>query len=238
VNTCYLFFIVYKGHGDRNSIILERDNGDVHYVDSKSLEDLLQANDTGCICSVAFVSACHSEEAGKKFVSAGVRHVVCVKESEFVSDSSSLTFAKLFYSALFQGKSVKSSFDIGLRTVMVDESVNRQHHVPLSPRPADTSMNSSNQHNHPAPNHDLFCQVTAKYLLLPVDSLHDDIIFPPQHIFDDQQYMFIDETKRLTINHCDHPPSKFISRKVDMQLGMNVATICISQLHNMNLLCC
>lgn len=212
---------VNVGHGDRNSIVLEKDNGDIHYLDSKSLESLLHASETGCICTIAFVSACHSEEAGRKFVAAGVKHVVCVKQNEMVSDSSSLTFAKLFYSALFQGKTVKSAFDIALSTVIADESSHRPVLGHINPIANHQPVNQHGNIHHPQPtavsNHNT---ISAKYVLLPTDSAHDEVLFTPQYSPENSlPSIFVDETKRDCTNHCDRPPSKFVSRNHEMQLG-------------------
>ena len=60
-----------------------------------------------------FVSACHSQLAGKAFVDAGVPHVVCVKKEAELRDSAALAFTRAFYEALVVGHTVASSFSIG-----------------------------------------------------------------------------------------------------------------------------
>jgi hypothetical protein len=53
-----------------------------------------------------FVSACHSEEAGKAFVDAGVPHVVAVRWDTPISDKASQVFSKQFYLSLLVSCSI------------------------------------------------------------------------------------------------------------------------------------
>lgn len=170
----------------------------MHCLDAKSLESILNASGMGLQCTVVFVSACYSEEVGRRFIAAGVKHVICVKQTEIISDTSSLTFAKLFYTALFQGKSVRVSFDIALNTVIADESNSR--HIPGS---ISSPVIPSNE---------------PKFILLPSDTAHDDIIINPRLM---QLGLFIDESDVSSINHCDKPPSKFVSRNLELQQAFN-----------------
>ena len=53
---------------------------------------------------VVFVSSCHSEFAGKVFLNAGAKHVICIRQSERISYAASLTFSSVFYETLFGKK--------------------------------------------------------------------------------------------------------------------------------------
>jgi len=48
-----------------------------------------------------FVSSCHSEFVGEIFFNAGALHVISIKDADTISDETSITFAKVFYNALF-----------------------------------------------------------------------------------------------------------------------------------------
>ena len=78
----------YSGHGVSEGLALEADKGaDVHVVSRDALCALIGAGGE-VRTRLVFVSACHSEPAGRAFVRAGVRHVVCVKHDAKVSDAS------------------------------------------------------------------------------------------------------------------------------------------------------
>ena len=51
---------------------------------------------------LVFVSSCHSEFIGDIFFNAGIDHVICIMESETISDDASIVFGKAFYQALYQ----------------------------------------------------------------------------------------------------------------------------------------
>ena len=50
---------------------------------------------------LVFVSSCHSEFIGDIFFNAGIDHVVCIMESEKISDEASIVFGRAFYQALY-----------------------------------------------------------------------------------------------------------------------------------------
>jgi uncharacterized protein YceK len=152
----------------------------------------------GLQCTIVFVSACYSEEVGRRFIAAGVEHVICVKQTEMISDSSSLTFAKLFYTALFQGKCVRVAYEIALNTVIADES--------------------SSRHTAGSISSPIIKSTDPKFILLPSDVDHEDVIINPRMM---PQGHFIDESDTSSINHCDKPPSKFVPRNLELQQAFN-----------------
>jgi hypothetical protein len=128
----------YVGHGTPSHLVLERSDahqngtGEAHFLDHQSLKRLFSAGGgagpgaggTGCPGDVtgggvklAFVSACHSQGAGQAFVQAGVPHVVAIHSARRVSDKASHIFARSFYLALFKGRTVRQSFEIGQASV-------------------------------------------------------------------------------------------------------------------------
>mmetsp|Transcript_16859 Transcript_16859/g.25367 ORF Transcript_16859/g.25367 Transcript_16859/m.25367 type:complete len:1026 (+) Transcript_16859:137-3214(+) len=109
--------IQYSGHGIPGILAFENGRGEVHRLDADSLKTLFSAG--GVQTKIVFVSACHSEAAGRKFVEAGVPHVIAVNNR--VSDSSSRIFAQNLYFSLFRGKTVQESFEIASNMVMVTE---------------------------------------------------------------------------------------------------------------------
>lgn len=116
----------FSGHGVENSVenlgqysILTKEKGNVllledsigktNYYFEKELEDLVKVRENKF--EVVFVSSCHSEFAGKVFLNAGAKHVICIRQSEKISDAASLKFSSVFYENLFgKGMSVCDAY--------------------------------------------------------------------------------------------------------------------------------
>lgn len=65
---------------ESGDLAFENEQGELHPLRTKNLRELLMSGDGETIrTKVAFVSACHSQEAGRAFVAAGVPHVVAVR---------------------------------------------------------------------------------------------------------------------------------------------------------------
>jgi hypothetical protein len=110
--------IHYSGHGSADILAFENGRGEVLRFEGESLRSLFSAG--GVQTKVVFVSACHSEMAGRKFAEAGVEHVIALNNR--VTDNSSRIFAQNFYISLFRGKkTVQEAFDIASNMVMVME---------------------------------------------------------------------------------------------------------------------
>ena len=85
--------IHYCGHGIRKALIFENDmigeRGLSHMLRANHLRKLISAggaadnknNKFDTNLQLVFVSACHSEDAGKAFINAGAKHVVAVRRS-------------------------------------------------------------------------------------------------------------------------------------------------------------
>ena len=48
-----------------------------------------------------FVASCYSEFAGKIFLNAGAKHVICIREGQRIADEAVITFSRDFYSIVF-----------------------------------------------------------------------------------------------------------------------------------------
>ena len=90
-------------------LLLEDSIGKTNYYFEKELEDLVNVRENKF--EVVFVSSCHSEFAGKVFLNAGAKHVICISQAEKISDWASLKFSSVFYENLFgKGMSVWDAF--------------------------------------------------------------------------------------------------------------------------------
>lgn len=89
--------------------------GELHPLRAENLRELLVGRRAGT--ELAFVSACHSQEAGQAFVAAGVPSVVAIKLDSKVLDKQAMHFSRVFYEALLSGKTVKEAFDNAERNV-------------------------------------------------------------------------------------------------------------------------
>jgi hypothetical protein len=114
---------------------------------------------------VVFVSACHSAEAGRAFVAAGVPHVVAVRLDSKVLDKSAMQFSQVFYAHLLAGDTVREAFDTADRTVRASRNDNSG---------AATSTSSSSG---AAGGDNGGAGVgTSEFLLLP-EGPHDETVF-------------------------------------------------------------
>lgn len=107
----------FSGHGVKNSakaigsaaalkmgegdlLVFEDKNGCAELVSERMLKDILKQCKNEI--ELVFVSSCHSEFVGDIFFNAGIDHVVCIQESETISDDASIVFGRAFYQALYQ----------------------------------------------------------------------------------------------------------------------------------------
>jgi hypothetical protein len=100
-------FMFRKDEG--NFLLFETEDGEGMLVSEKTLIDL--CNSSKVKLEFVFVASCHSEFAGKIFLNAGAKHVICVKQSESIADLAVITFSKIFYQAVFsQNMTICDSF--------------------------------------------------------------------------------------------------------------------------------
>ncbi|CAI2377074.1 unnamed protein product [Moneuplotes crassus] len=124
----------FSGHGVRNT----KENIGKDYVFTKNEGDMLVFEDSslnGVLISakklkgmldtfrtqiqVVVILSCHSEFVGEIFAKAGIPHVVCIKQTEKISDEASIVFARNFYRTLFQRNVCNpcQAFDLAVEAV-------------------------------------------------------------------------------------------------------------------------
>ncbi|RLN32625.1 hypothetical protein BBJ28_00000423 [Nothophytophthora sp. Chile5] len=140
----------FSGHGDENHLYFEDGMGLVHPIPHSSLQELFSAGGSGgeSPLRLAFVSACSSAPLAYAFVSCGIPHVIGVRTNQKIEDYAAIEFTRSFYLALATGKSVGSSFTIAQQAVAKSPNIRG----PMA--------------------------VAEKFLLLPEDGDHSEIIFP------------------------------------------------------------
>ena len=112
------FVLHFSGHGVKNSVesigseaALRVGEGDMLLFEDakwcgvllseKNLKSILERCRTDI--KLVVVLSCHSEFIGNIFFNAGIPHVVCIRETEKISDAASIIFASAFYKLLFGG---------------------------------------------------------------------------------------------------------------------------------------
>jgi DNA polymerase III delta prime subunit len=117
----------YTGHGLSHCLVFEDNCGSMHAVSADSLRKLVVAGQGAQGLQFVFVSACHSEQAGKSFVEAGVKHVIAVKKEAQVTDQASQIFTKNFYLSLLVGHTVQDAFDTAQAAVKSHHTTKRMN---------------------------------------------------------------------------------------------------------------
>ncbi|CAI2381433.1 unnamed protein product [Moneuplotes crassus] len=106
--------MLFKEKG--NVLFLEDSTALADYYYQTELEALVKARKTNF--EVVFVSSCQSEFAGRIFLNAGAKHVICIRQADKVDDLASLKFSSVFYEHLFgKAMSVCEAFDISQKVV-------------------------------------------------------------------------------------------------------------------------
>lgn len=99
----------FSGHGNEDGLLLEDPLGRAHLLRAEDLAGILAAYNEGGL-TLAFLSACHSEEACRLVVRAGVPVVVGILRRATIEDQAAREFARAFYHLLAQGRSVGRAF--------------------------------------------------------------------------------------------------------------------------------
>eukprot|EP01084_Bolivina_argentea_P019484 36226_1 len=179
--------IHYCGHGIRKALIFEADMaqqiGMSHRLSANHLRKLISAgghigNKSGL--QLVFVSACHSEDAGKAFINAGAQHVVAVRRTAEMHDIAAGTFTYQFYFALVNGKTVKQSFDIAAQSIQAQFLENNY-----------------------------LKNEAMKFVLLPKKANHEVVLFeraPSDHVVGQHLQQFIDHTLLRGMKKFPQPP--------------------------------
>ncbi|CAJ1406623.1 unnamed protein product [Effrenium voratum] len=112
-----LHLALHCSSGQAHHLYLEDPQGKAHVMSAKEFQALLtEGQSTQCI-KLVVLNACHSMTLGKYFVAAGVQHVVCVWDHREVRDDSCRSFARHFFSALQNGRSVQEAFKCGVASL-------------------------------------------------------------------------------------------------------------------------
>lgn len=140
----------FSGHGDEQHLYFEDGLGLVHPIPHNHLQELFSAGMTqsDSPLRLAFVSACSSAPLAHAFVACGIPHVIGVRTNQKIEDYAAIEFTRSFYLALATGKSVAASFAIAQQAVAKSPNIRG----PM--------------------------EVADKFLLLPEDGDHSEIVFP------------------------------------------------------------
>lgn len=141
----------FSGHGDEQHLYFEDGLGLVHPIRHDHLQELFSAGMASGGASplrLAFVSACSSAPLAHAFVACGIPHVIGVRMNQRIEDYAAIEFTRSFYLALATGKTVASSFAIAQQAVAKSPNIRG----PM--------------------------EVADKFMLLPEDGDHDQVIFP------------------------------------------------------------
>ena len=112
-------FLHFSGHGYPTHLPLEDGVGSTDWFEVGLIQEKAGATSIKCV----FVSACHSESAGRAFVEAGVPHVVCCRQNSALVDSAAIAFTRQFYMALLYGNSVERAFHQGVSATSTTRNV-------------------------------------------------------------------------------------------------------------------
>lgn len=121
-----------KIKGGNIALSFESHDGFLSPFDADGLEGLCKTCHLSSNCKFVFVSACNSEEIGNAFISAGIPHVVCSTREDAITEGESNYFTEHFYKSLFNGCSVKDSFDQARSFLEAEKR--RTTHLLLLPR--------------------------------------------------------------------------------------------------------
>lgn len=72
---------------NRNSgdfLVFENEDGVAFFLPESDLKNLLEKAEVQL--ELVFVASCHSEKTGRVFHKAGVKHVICIRQDQQISD--------------------------------------------------------------------------------------------------------------------------------------------------------
>lgn len=128
----------FSGHGAAaNGLVLEHDDGTWQLAPTEALADLFRILQNGIDCVV--LNACFSEVQAEA-IARYVPYVLGMNQA--IGDLAAIEFAKGFYGALFEGKSVKDAFELGKNLIALKNIpeaqtpvlVERSYQSPVLPR--------------------------------------------------------------------------------------------------------
>jgi serine/threonine protein kinase len=111
----------FSGHGNKECLALENGFGQLQPM---LVDDLKQyVSKSGGNLLLVVVAACHSQNTGQAFLSAGVPHVVCCRLEGPLLDTGARVFAGSLYRALACGSNLQAAFDKAREAVRVSPMV-------------------------------------------------------------------------------------------------------------------
>jgi len=133
----------FSGHGAAtNGLVLERDDGTWQIAPTEALGDLFRILQNGIDCVV--LNACFSQVQAEA-IARYVPYVLGMNQA--IGDVAAIEFAKGFYGALFEGKSVKDAFELGKNLIALKNIPEAQTPVLLERQLRDQVFPRANQAN-------------------------------------------------------------------------------------------
>jgi AAA-like domain/CHAT domain len=133
----------FSGHGAAaNGLVLERDDGTWQLAPTEALGDLFRILQNGIDCVV--LNACFSQVQAEA-IARYVPYVLGMNQA--IGDVAAIEFAKGFYGALFEGKSVKDAFELGKNLIALKNIPEAQTPVLLERQLRDQVFPRANQAN-------------------------------------------------------------------------------------------
>jgi hypothetical protein len=133
----------FSGHGAAaNGLVLERDDGTWQLAPTEALGDLFRILQNGIDCVV--LNACFSQVQAEA-IARYVPYVLGMNQA--IGDVAAIEFAKGFYGALFEGKSVKDAFELGKNLIALKNIPEAQTPVLLERQLRDQVFSRANQAN-------------------------------------------------------------------------------------------
>ena len=183
----------FSGHGNPVYLFIENEyGGGQTLLVNEDLKAWIRAG--GNNLKFVFVAACHSRSAGEAFVGAGVPHVVCSEKDELMlSDVAATIFARDFYRALSNGRTVQQAYDLAIIGVIQAPELPRSC---LDPQ-----------------------QEAKKFVLLPEGGSHDISLFPSSSassISSSSQHLRKSSSHHSLQSPLPLPPENFVGREIEM----------------------
>lgn len=139
----------FSGHGAAaNGLVLEHDDGTWQLAPTEALADLFRILQNGIDCVV--LNACFSSVQAEA-IARYVPYVLGMNQA--IGDRAAIEFAKGFYGALFEGRSVKDAFELGKNLIALKNIPEAQTPVLITRTAARNAV--SNAANNAANNNDV-----------------------------------------------------------------------------------
>ena len=115
---------IYNG---KYSLVLENleKNGQILKLDMDKLIYILNSNKNKISqMDLVIVSTCYSQDLGEYFKKCGAKNIIYIDKNTQIIDRISVLFTKYLYKNLFEGKSIKQSFEDAKNEMESNEEIN------------------------------------------------------------------------------------------------------------------